>query len=199
MPEYLKNATDPTTLATIALLVGAIVRILKTKKVGDLLDAIPLTKKIPKDWLPWIAVLLGVGIAIVDARINGGALTWKDALVTAVAGALAGSGAVAGHETLAKAFKPKEDHAPKIVALLSIGSLFGLGLLACTAGQQAKGIDLAADKAKCVVENNGLSDPDVWAKCLVKDPEKYLDLLTSSRQVVAAAKGQVDAGTDSAR
>ena len=101
MPEQLKDVTNPITLASIAVIVGGVVRVLRTKKVGDLLDAMPFTKRIPAPYLPWLAVALGMVLAFLDAKFNAG-LSWRDALLVSLAGILAGGTAVAGHETIAK-------------------------------------------------------------------------------------------------
>lgn len=99
----LKNPTSPATLAAIALVVGAIVRVLKGKRISDLLDALPVSwiNRIPRKVLPWLAVVLGMVIALLNAKLNEGA-SWKDAIYAGLAGVLAGSTAVAGHETVAK-------------------------------------------------------------------------------------------------
>lgn len=101
--ELLKHPTSPAALAMIAVFVGGLVRILKSKPVSSLLDAIPVSwiNRIPKGWLPWLAVLLGMVITLLDARLNAG-MSWTDALYAGLAGVLAGSTAVAGHETVAK-------------------------------------------------------------------------------------------------
>lgn len=102
-PDDLNNIQNPFTLAFIALIVGGIVRILKTKKVGDWLDALPVgfVNRIPKRALPWLATGLGVVIAYLDLVLNAH-LGWKAAIVPSFAGVLAGAAAVGGHETLAK-------------------------------------------------------------------------------------------------
>ncbi len=100
-PEHLKDVSNPLTLASIAVIVGGLVRVLRTKKVSDLLEAMPFTKSIPKTYLPWVAVLLGMVLALLDARLNAG-LPWKDSLVLALQGIFSGALAVAGHETVAK-------------------------------------------------------------------------------------------------
>src|SRR5690348_10218139 len=110
----LTNPTLLTTMAIIAVFVGGVVRVLKTKKMSDLLDALPFTKSIPKDLLPWLAVLLGVIITTLDGKLNGHIATWQQALEVALAGIFAGGTAVAGHETVAKALGKKKDGAPPV-------------------------------------------------------------------------------------
>lgn len=100
--DTLKNAQDPFTWMFLAVVVGAVVRILKTKAVNNILDAIPFTKRIPKDALPWVAVGLATAITFLDAKLNTG-LTWRQSAWAAVCGAVfSGGGAVGGHETVAK-------------------------------------------------------------------------------------------------
>ncbi len=104
MLEMLKNPTSPQTLAAVALFVGAVVRMLRTKTVSQLLDAAPpeWIKRIPKDYLPWIAVGIGPLLVFLDAHFNAGH-TWLDSGLESIAGLLAGGTAVGGHETLGKA------------------------------------------------------------------------------------------------
>lgn len=113
MNAPIEAVSNPLTLGSIALAVGAIIRILKTKAVGDWLDALPRAwlKRIPKRALPWLALALGVVLAFVDLTLNEH-LHWKAAIVPSFAGVLAGAAAVGGHETIAKllgsfAYKPK--------------------------------------------------------------------------------------------
>jgi hypothetical protein len=99
----------PERLAVISALVGALVRVARSKRLGDWLDRLPPAwiKAIPKSWLPFLALALGVVLAAVDARLNGGARTWSDAGMAAIEGVIAGSVAVAGHETIGKALGAK--------------------------------------------------------------------------------------------
>jgi hypothetical protein len=103
-PDFWKNPVAPTTLATIAVIVGGVVRLLKTKQFSEILDALPVSwvKAIPKTYLPWLAVVLGVVLTMLDAKLNGGLKTWGEALWVGLAGVLSGSMAIAGHETIAK-------------------------------------------------------------------------------------------------
>jgi len=107
-------ATDPATLAMIALFVGGIVRLMKGKRASAILDAFPAAwvKAIPARALPWIAVALGVVVTAVDARLNGGLTSWREAIFVAISGVLAGGTAVAGHETVAKLAKKKAPPTP---------------------------------------------------------------------------------------
>jgi hypothetical protein len=95
----------PERLAVISALVGALVRVARSKRIGDWLDRLPPAwiKAIPRSWLPFLALALGVVLSAADARLNGGARTWYDAAMVALEGVIAGSVAVAGHETIGKA------------------------------------------------------------------------------------------------
>lgn len=103
----LGNVQNPFTLAFIALMVGGLVRMLRTKTAAQLLEAIPVSWIKPlntqeRKWiLPWIAMALSVLIVFADAKINGGA-TWQQAGTLALLGLLSGGLAVGGHETIAK-------------------------------------------------------------------------------------------------
>lgn len=103
MLDYLKNVNSPTTLATIAVVVGMMVRVLKTKKVSDLLDSVPAAwiARVPKKYLPWVAVVLGMLITFLDAKFNTKMPT-KDAAILALNGILAGGTAIGGNETIMK-------------------------------------------------------------------------------------------------
>lgn len=95
----------------IALIVGALVRLVRTDKFAAFLEAAPVFKPVPKKALPWIALILGVLILVVDGAVNGH-LGKAAILKTAVDGLFAGALAIAGHETLAKVFKKDEPEPP---------------------------------------------------------------------------------------
>ncbi len=109
---HLGGMTEPETMALVAAIVGAFVRVAKSRTVGDWLDRLPAEwlRAIPKSWLPWIAVAVGVVLAAVEARWNGHAGTWREAINAAIVGALAGGGAVAGHETVGTAAAAVRKH-----------------------------------------------------------------------------------------
>jgi len=99
----LSNVQNPFTLVFLGLIVGAIVRILRTKKIGDWLDATSPSwvKRIPKAYLPWVANGLAVLIAYADLTLNAH-MNWKAAIVPSLMGVFGGSLAISGHETVAK-------------------------------------------------------------------------------------------------
>lgn len=100
--DSVKDVHSPFTLIFLAALVGAIVRVLKTKKVGDLLDVLPLVKRLPPESLPWVAVFLGGVLAGLDAKLNAH-LPISQAISMGLIGAvLSGGTAIGGHETVAK-------------------------------------------------------------------------------------------------
>lgn len=103
--DALKDVKNPFTILALAAFVGGLVRVLKTKPVGDFLDSLPPAwlKAIPKTSLPYVAVGIAIVIASLDARLNAH-LPWGQALLTgALGGILSGGTAIGGHETLAKA------------------------------------------------------------------------------------------------
>lgn len=97
-----QNIGEPGTLAIVAVAVGALVRVVRTKKADELLARLPFTKPIPKHWLPWVALGLGALVIMLDAKLNGGIDTWAQAFNLALEGALAGAFAIAGHETVVR-------------------------------------------------------------------------------------------------
>lgn len=90
-------------LVVFALVIGALIRALKSDKFNILLAALG-RKPIPPHVLPWIALGLGVVSTVLDARLKGG-LGWQEAVIAGINGLLAGGFAVAGHETVAKTAK----------------------------------------------------------------------------------------------
>jgi len=88
------------TLAFFAVLVGGLVRFLKSA-AGD-----QLLKRIPKSWPAWTAVAIGFALNFLNARLNVHE-TWTNALLVGLAGAvLSGGGAIGGDQTLAKLLAP---------------------------------------------------------------------------------------------
>lgn len=103
--ETLKDVKNPFTFVGIAVVVGAVVRLLKTKTIGDWLDATPKwlpINRIPKERLPDVALFVGGAITFLDGWLNG-KLSIGSALLYAVVGAvLGGGGASLGHQVVAK-------------------------------------------------------------------------------------------------
>lgn len=108
----MKTLTDSQNIALIAVVVGALVKTLSTEKVSALLDKLPVSfvNRIPKFALPWVSLALGVALMALDAKLNGGLATWKEALATALQGAIAGGFAIAGHEAVFKAPARIKEH-----------------------------------------------------------------------------------------
>ena len=102
---HLGTLSQTETLGTLAIVVGLVVRVLKSKRMNDWLDAAPpeWVKPIPRAWLPWIAVLLGALVTTADGWTHGSIHTWREALEVVLSGLMAGSAAVAGNETLGRA------------------------------------------------------------------------------------------------
>lgn len=200
-----------------ALLIGLVVRLLKSD------TKIPID--IPPRWRIWLAFALGAVSGVLQAITTG--TPWRAAL----AGGLASTTlAVLGQNVVVDSLRGgkefvipgliKPDVAPspgKPVSLKpppndkggppsippAVVVMFCILLAGC--GLFAKALDLAADKAKCVVDNQELPDKVIFVKCAISDPEKYLELLAESRaatkralerQAVAFVSDRSDAGTD---
>lgn len=84
-------------LALVAFAVGLVVRLLKADKMNELLAKFSIPP-IPKPALPWLALLLGFVSLVVEAKIKG--KTWEEAALAGFMGILAGTTAIAGHESL---------------------------------------------------------------------------------------------------
>ena len=87
----------------LGLIVGGLIRGLKTGAVARVLDAFGLPP-IPKRALPWTALALGVLGAALDARIGGAA--WLQVAISAIQGLFAGALAIAGDQTVGNAIAP---------------------------------------------------------------------------------------------
>lgn len=107
--EHALSATSTESLGVLAIAIGLTVRVLKSKTMGAWLDGLPpeWLRAVPRSWLPWIAVGLGALVTLGDAYGHGSVHGWRDAANVLIAGVLAGSGAVAGNETLARAIGSK--------------------------------------------------------------------------------------------
>ena len=87
----------PGWLATLALVDGAVVRLLKTDAANAVLDKLGLPE-IPKKVLPWLAISFGLGGGILDGVMNG--QTAQQALLAGFWGLIGGTGAIAGQELM---------------------------------------------------------------------------------------------------
>jgi len=208
-----------------ALVIGLVVRLLKSD------TKIPID--IPPRWRVWLAFGLGIVSGILETVITG--VPWQSAIIgglVSTALAVLGQNVVIDSLRAGKEFplpgliipgtqpapdKPvtirpppndKNSGGPPTIPPMAVGMLMMLLLAGC--GVFFKALDLAADKAKCVVENQDLPDKAIFVKCAIQDPEKYLDLLAESRASTrkalerqAAAQNcststRVDAGADAA-
>lgn len=184
-----------------ALAIGLIVRLLKSD------TKIPFT--IPSEYRRFAVVVLGVASAALERIIAG--TPWKDAALGGTAAVLA---AFFGHYFVVDKLRDgKEIAIPGLIipgavpspgapvtipppgppgpptippgATMMLMVLFVLLLGGC--GVFFKALDLAADKARCVVENQDLPNKAIFVKCAIQDPEKYLDLLAESRAATKKA------------
>lgn len=91
-----------TWVAAAALIIGAVVRYLKTD------SPLPAWLHVPPGWRPWLAVALGIVAGVLDAVAMG--TPWADAVAK---GVLAAVGAMAGHHlVIEKGRGGKELHVP---------------------------------------------------------------------------------------
>lgn len=84
-------------LALLAVVVGLLVRLVKSDRMGAALAAFGLPP-IPKRALPWLALALGFVGAMVESKISGA--SWSAAALAGAWGVFSGAGAVLGNETL---------------------------------------------------------------------------------------------------
>lgn len=88
-------------LAFVAVLVGALVRLLRTGRANAMLAKFGIGP-IPPHVLPWLALIFGAAAQLLDAYLTG-AVTMQAASLAALDGVLAGALAIAGHEAVVKA------------------------------------------------------------------------------------------------
>lgn len=113
--EALKDVKNPFTLVGIAVIVGAVVRLLKTKTVGDWFAATPdwlPLNRIPKKNLPDVALFFGGLITFLDGWLNGHLSVGTSLLYAVVGAVLGGGGASIGHQVVAKRLAANEDPLP---------------------------------------------------------------------------------------
>jgi hypothetical protein len=82
----------------VAVVVGALVRVMKAGKMNDLLARFNL-RPIPKPALPWLSLVLGYLTTALEAKIGSGA-SWGSAAASGLWGLVSGALAVAGNETM---------------------------------------------------------------------------------------------------
>lgn len=106
LPDFLdiSNVANPFTLAYLAVLVGGLCRLLKTKTASQIIAWLPPDdlKMIPPTAIPWIAVAVAGLAALGNAKLNAHT-DWPHALALGLmAAVLSGGTAIGGHETLGK-------------------------------------------------------------------------------------------------
>lgn len=199
-----------------ALIIGLVVRLLKSD------TKIPIT--IPPRARIWTVFVLGVAAGILE-RITSGT-PWKQALLE---GVLAAALAIIGHNALIDSLRGGKElvipglivpgappspgkppsippgKPPTMPPGLSVLMLFCFGLFLGGCAKFFTALDLAADKAKCVVANQDLSNEAIFAKCAVQpgDIPRYLELLSESRAATKkamerASSDRSDAGASDA-
>lgn len=101
-------------LAALALVVGALVRLLKTDRLNFFLANLSIPP-IPKRVFPWIAVVLGFALAAIEALLRGEKA--PVALVQGLYGVLSGATAIGGDQTVGKLVegsKAKPEREPEV-------------------------------------------------------------------------------------
>ncbi len=168
-----------------AIIIGLVVRLLKSD------TKIPID--IPGRYRTPLVYVLALLAGVLEKVATGSA--WLPALVN---GALAGLFAQQGHLLVIDSLRSGKELAipglivpgaapapgkpitvrPPPLPLLVL-ALFALVLAGCSAFFKA--LDLAADKAACVVANQDLPNSSIFVKCAIENPEGYLELLAESR------------------
>jgi hypothetical protein len=189
-----------------ALVITFAVRLLKSD------TKIPID--IPPRWRIWLALALGCVSGVLEAVVTG--TKWEAAIVGGLVStglAVLGQNIVIDSMRGGKEFvvpgltlvnvPPSPGKPPSIKPIPmppmhprggggpTIGGGFGGMLLLALAlggcGLFWKSLDLAADKAKCVVENQDLPNAKLFVKCALEDPEDYLELLANARAATKKA------------
>ena len=196
-----------------AVIIGFIVRLLKSDT------------KIPIDVPPrlriWLAFALGAGAGVLE-KVAGGT-PWKPALFD---GAVAAVAAVLGQNVVVDSLRggkelpvpgltvkgaspspgkpitipPGPPSEPPGVTLALFFVLFAPTFLVGCA-KFFKALDLAADKAACVVQYQDLPNEQIMVKCFIEpaDFDRYVDLLSESRRSTAKALSRQAAENPSTR
>jgi hypothetical protein len=87
---------DQVTIGSIALLVGLIIRLIKTDKINSVLEKFKIS--IPKEVLPFLAIALGIVLSVLQSKTTG--VSWGVAFSKVLNGLISGAIAIAGNETL---------------------------------------------------------------------------------------------------
>lgn len=81
----------------VALTIGFLIRLLKADRLDSFLVQFGIGP-VPKAFLPWLSLALGIGGALVDGADAG--IPWRELGPVAFEGLLAGALAIAGQETV---------------------------------------------------------------------------------------------------
>jgi hypothetical protein len=174
-----------------ALVIGVLVRVVKSD------TKLPIN--IPPRYRVWLALALGAFASVLERVATG--IDWKQA---AVDGAFAALLAVTGHNVIVGSIRNGKDvplpaammdpattatrsKVPPTMLPPGVGGAFffvvAFSLILTGCAKFWKAVDIAADKAKCVVAHQELPNEQIFLRCAIEpgDIEKYLDLLTASR------------------
>lgn len=167
-------------VAIAALLVGAVVRLLKSDSLTVALANLGLPP-IPKRVLPWLSLVLGVASAILDVKLQGTA--WPEAVAK---GLIAGVAAIAGHELGVESMRKGKE-------LLALAVVLMVGSTACTPQARWAVADLLASKIACAVAHQDLTTEQIVVQCAIEpqDVDRIMAIVGESR--TASAKAAADA------
>lgn len=170
---------QPSTLgwvAIAALLVGAVVRLLKSDMLTIALSNLGLPP-IPKRVLPWLSLVLGVASAILDVKLQGTA--WPEAIGK---GLVAGVAAIAGHELGVESMRKGKE-------LLVVFVVLAFGASACTPQARWAVADLLASKIACAVAHQDLPNDMIVKACALEpgDVQRVLAIVGEARSASAKA------------
>lgn len=169
-------------VAAAALLVGAVVRLLKSNTLTIALANLGLPP-IPKRVLPWVSLAFGVASAILDVKLQGTA--WIEAIAK---GLIAGVAAIAGHELGVESMRNGKE-------LLVLGVVLVFGASACTPQARWAVADLLASKIACAVAHQDLTTEQIVVQCAIEpqDVDRIMAIVGESRAASARASAEAAA------
>lgn len=186
------NDSTPAWLGIAALLIGAVVRLLKADRLNLALERFG-AKPIPKRVLPWIAVVLGVASGVIAGMQVG--KTWSAALVGAFEGLVAGAFAIMGHELVVESARDGKEIAPPKTppppgAGLVLAFMLTVTLAACALLRPAVHAILSELDVQCIWRAPMDDARSLRKVCAIKDAlDEDIDAVVG--QKVAARKAGV--------
>lgn len=166
-------------VAGAALLVGAVVRWMKSDMLTIALSNLGLPP-IPKRFLPWIALVLGIMSGIFDVKLQ--STTWAEAITK---GLIAGVTAIAGHQVGIESLRRGKE-----LLLLCLALAFGVAACDILTPKTVKDGVLTVSDLACIEEGPGAYETDIDAlmvTCrILKSP--------ITREILRNLVGQREAG-----